>query len=228
MRRLVLLLAVLFVPSVAWAKPAPTCKSPRNAIESVFLWQEGKQQSLANAAKCFERGGRSPHEIEETARRLKTVFDVAGTIISNFSALSGLIKPTGTSAPALDTGLVGGVPKRGTRVHTSFGTWNGYVAGVSTISFQWQRCSTASASSCTTNVGTNSQLYTPTADDVGSYLRVTATMTTRGQSVSLSSTPLGPVANNLLGRSAVNRKAVARTALTRKAPARGAAAARRA
>jgi MscS family membrane protein len=81
-RCLLIVLVLLLVPSVAVAKPVPTCKSPRNAIEAVFLWQEGKQQSLANAAKCFERGGRSQRQLEESARRLKTVFDSQGAIVA--------------------------------------------------------------------------------------------------------------------------------------------------
>ena len=76
-----LFFGLLFAPSVASAKPIPTCKSPQNAVESVFAWQLGKQQSLAHAAKCLENAGRSPRQLEEAARRLKAVFDAEGAII---------------------------------------------------------------------------------------------------------------------------------------------------
>jgi MscS family membrane protein len=80
-----LFLAVIFLvlatPSLAFAKGIPSCKSPRNAIDSVFVWQLGKPQSLTHAARCFERGGRTQPELEEIARRLKVVFDAEGAFI---------------------------------------------------------------------------------------------------------------------------------------------------
>jgi MscS family membrane protein len=81
--RLVVMLAVLLLSEVAFAKAVPTCKSPRNAVESVFVWQSGKQQSTAHASKCFERGGRNQAELEETARRLKTLFDAEGVLVAS-------------------------------------------------------------------------------------------------------------------------------------------------
>jgi MscS family membrane protein len=82
-KRLVVMLALcaLLVPSSAWAKGVPNCKSPRNTVDSVFSWQSGKQQSLVNATKCFEGGSRDQAQLEETARRLKTVFDAQGARI---------------------------------------------------------------------------------------------------------------------------------------------------
>ena len=118
------------------------------------------------------------------------------------SALSGVVKPSNSMSPYLDQGLVSGAPKRDTKLHTSFGSWGGYIGGSSTVSFQWQRCTTSDSSSCTTNIGTNGQWYKPVADDVGSYLMVTATLTTNGQTATASTTVSGQVANNLLGRRA--------------------------
>ncbi|MEI6446698.1 MAG: hypothetical protein WCO96_02310 [Actinomycetes bacterium] len=118
------------------------------------------------------------------------------------TGLSGVVGPSNTTAPTLNQGLVDGAPKKGTNLHTSFGTWGGYIAGTSTVAFQWQRCTTTDANSCTTAVGTNSQWYRPVAADVGNYLRVTATLTTNGQSAEASSAVSSQVANNLVSRRA--------------------------
>ncbi len=77
-RRFFAWLLFAFVATVAGsasAKSVPTCKSPRNAVDSVFNWQLGQQQSLTNAAKCFERTGRTQQKLEAAARALKLVFD---------------------------------------------------------------------------------------------------------------------------------------------------------
>ncbi len=83
MRRAVwiLALAAVCLTRPALAKGVPTCKSPRNAVDSVFVWQQGVEQSLTNAAKCLEPGGRSQEQLEETARRLKMVFDAEGAVV---------------------------------------------------------------------------------------------------------------------------------------------------
>lgn len=92
--RLVLCLSVfigvLSAPGIADAKPLPSCKSPRNTIESLFSWQLGKQQSLFNATRCLEHGGRSQGQLEEAARRLKTVFDSDGAVVVSDKASDDL------------------------------------------------------------------------------------------------------------------------------------------
>ncbi|MBW2459066.1 MAG: mechanosensitive ion channel family protein, partial [Deltaproteobacteria bacterium] len=86
MQRLVVSLlvcvALLSTAAVARAgKSIPTCANPRNAADSVFLWQLGDQQSLKNAARCFERTGRNATQLEEAARRLKLVYDAEGAFV---------------------------------------------------------------------------------------------------------------------------------------------------
>lgn len=83
MLRLVVILVLSFTSELALAKGIPTCKTPRNAIDSVFAWQSGKERNVALAAKCFERAGRSQRELEEAARRVKTLFDSEGVIIAS-------------------------------------------------------------------------------------------------------------------------------------------------
>ncbi len=118
--------------------------------------------------------------------RLKATWDAVSGVVASYSALTGVVVPTSVAVPVLDQGLVSSAPKAGTPLHSTFGTWNGYRAGLTTVVFQWKRCSSSDPATCTTNVGANSQWYTPVAGDVGKYLRVTATLTTGGQSVSAS------------------------------------------
>ena len=137
--------------------------------------------------------------------RLKAISDGSDWL----TGLSGVVGPANTTYPSLNQGLVGGAPKQGTALHTSFGTWDGYIAGTSTVAFQWHRCSTSAVNSCTTDIGTNSQWYRPVAADVGKYLRVTATLTTNGQTAGAGTLVSGQVASNLAGRrahTAVRRK----------------------
>ena len=143
--------------------------------------------------------------------RLKAVWDTIDSTITAFSTITGVFTPASTSAPTINQGLVSGAPRVGTSIHSSFGVWNGYRAGLTTVTFQWQRCTTTDASSCTTNIGTSSQWYRPVAADVGNYLRVTATLTTNGQSATASSAVTNQVASNLAGRRA-------HTAVRQKAP----------
>ena len=157
--------------------------------------------------------------------RLKAVWDTIDATTTAYSALTGLFSPVSTVAPSINQGLVSGAPKVGTNLHSTFGTWNGYRVGLTSVTFQWQRCTTSDASSCTTNVGTNSQWYKPVAGDAGNYLRVTATLTTGGVgagggtqvSATASSTLSGPVASNLSARRMTARTAVSKPKVTRKA-----------
>ncbi|MSP24244.1 MAG: mechanosensitive ion channel family protein [Myxococcales bacterium] len=82
-----LALALSCAASLAAAKSIPSCKTPRITADSVFNWQLGQQQSLTNAAKCFERTARTQRQLEEAARRMKVVFDAEGAQI-DFDALS--------------------------------------------------------------------------------------------------------------------------------------------
>ena len=170
----------------------------------VFAWQ--RCSTLDDASSCSAISGSGNNgawwgtrnaDIGQQVRLKATMTD--GDWLTG---LSGVVGPSNSAAPELNQGLVGGAPKKRTSLHTSFGTWGGYIGGSSTVAFQWQRCTTADASSCTTNIGTNSQWYKPVADDVGSYLRVTATLTTNGQTAVASTSVSSVVANNLLGRRA--------------------------
>ncbi|RLB51557.1 MAG: hypothetical protein DRI90_22850, partial [Deltaproteobacteria bacterium] len=77
-----LFLSLLLVAGVAGAsKNLPTCKNPRNAADSVFVWQLGDTQSLKNAARCFERTGRTQQQLEQAARHLKNVYDAKGAFV---------------------------------------------------------------------------------------------------------------------------------------------------
>jgi len=121
--------------------------------------------------------------------RLSVGWSTVQGVKSALSALSGLVAPSVTAAPAITFGTnpysrrLDPSPVKDVKQHTSFGTWAGYIAGVSTVSFEWQTCTDgADTSTCSASAtGINNQWYTPTANDVGKYLRTKATITTRGQ-----------------------------------------------
>ena len=143
--------------------------------------------------------------------RLSVTWTTALGVVTEFSDLSGLMGPAASSPPVLSNTS----PVKNSSLHSSFGVWDGYVAGVSTVSFGWQVCSShTDATTCAMSpTGTNSQWYRPTAADVGNYVRVMATITTRGQAVSSSSAISSAVratASLSRARAAVVRKSLAR------------------
>ncbi|HET6509896.1 MAG TPA: hypothetical protein VFG42_24095 [Baekduia sp.] len=97
-----------------------------------------------------------------------TVFDPAGNIPA---PPPGLVPPSPTSTPTVDTTTA---PTVGTPVTSTPGTWDDSGA---TETYQWQRCTTTATSSCTDIPGATDPSYTPTSDDVGSYLRLVQTAT---------------------------------------------------
>ncbi|MEI7560028.1 MAG: ubiquitin-like protein [Actinomycetes bacterium] len=173
-------------------------------VSPVFEWQ--RCSSLDDASSCSPISGSGADGAWWGTRnadigqqvRLRTT--AGGSEF--FTGLSGVVAPSNVAAPFVNQGLVAGAPKRGASIHTSFGTWNGYVAGSSTVSFQWQRSAASDPRAYRTDVGTNSQWYRPVADDVGNYLRVTATLTTNGQVATASSSVTNQVASDLAGRRA--------------------------
>jgi hypothetical protein len=120
---------------------------------------------------------------------------------SIYSLLSGVIVPANSSVPSLNFGGSNTHPVKGTGVHSSYGVWTGYIAALSTVSFQWQQCtSSTDQNTCADINSATGQWYRPTANDTGKFLRVKATLTTRGQSVTAYSAISGASTNTLLGR----------------------------
>jgi uncharacterized repeat protein (TIGR02543 family) len=52
-----------------------------------------------------------------------------------------------------------------------------------TVTFVWERCTTAAATSCTTIAGANADTYTTTSADLGSFIRYKATGTNTGRTL---------------------------------------------
>ncbi|MCX6390488.1 MAG: hypothetical protein NT122_07685, partial [Solirubrobacterales bacterium] len=124
--------------------------------------------------------------------RLKTAMTTVYGIVNSFSALSGIVKPVGTAVPTLSSQS----PKVGRNIASTFGTWKGWITGTSTVSYEWRACtSQVDGSSCSAIPGsTTGPNYVPGAGQVGKYLRVFLTITTRGQSASqLSAITTNPV-----------------------------------
>ncbi|MEI7560383.1 MAG: hypothetical protein WCJ63_07290 [Actinomycetes bacterium] len=128
-----------------------------------------------------------------------------------YSVLSGLVRPLNSSAPTMDFGGTNAHPVRGRKVHSSFGVWGGYISGVTTVAFQWQRCSGGSdVSSCLNIPGATGQWYRPTASDTGNRLRVVSILTTRGQTATAASAISQPATAPTLGRRVAAHGAVMR------------------
>ena len=124
--------------------------------------------------------------------RLKTAMTTVYGIVNSFSALSGIVKPVGTAVPTLSSQS----PKVGRNIASTFGTWKGYITGTSSASYEWRACtSQVDGGSCSAIPGsTTGPNYVPGAGQVGKYLRVFLTITTRGQSASqLSAITTNPV-----------------------------------
>lgn len=88
-----------------------------------------------------------------------------GTIkyaISDNSQPGEVVALTGIAA-------ISGTPQRAQTLTAGSLSHSGAVA-----TYQWQRCTTTSTSSCLDISGANSNTYKPTSDDVGKYLRVLA------------------------------------------------------
>ena len=204
------------VKSDAWTKTGST---------PGYTWQRCTSSSAADCSDILGSTGStgawwgSRNADIGNRVRLKAVWDTIDSTLTAYSALTGIFTPSVTTAPAIDQGLVSGAPKVGMSIHSSFGKWVGYIAGTTTMSFQWQRCTTSDASSCTTNVGTNFQWYKPVSADAGKYLRITATMTTNGQTVTASSPVSSAVVSAIQARRTTVRAAAYKPRVDRKAAA---------
>ena len=165
---------------------------------TAFNWQYCT--SVDNNASCTDIAGANAAGAWYNAAdasvgyqiRLKTAMTTVYGIVNSFSALSGIVKPVGTAVPTLSSQS----PKVGRNIASSFGTWKGWVTGTSTVSYEWRACtSQVDGGSCSaipdSTTGPN---YVPSAGQVGKYLRVFVTITTRGQSASqLSAITTNPV-----------------------------------
>ena len=115
--------------------------------------------------------------------QLKVTWDTVQGVINALSEVTGIVGPAAVATPVLETGA-NAWPVKKVGLRSSFGKWSGYVAGVTTATFEWLICADATdTTSCVVSpTSRNSQWYKPTAGDVGSYLRSRATLTTRGVS----------------------------------------------
>jgi hypothetical protein len=70
----------------------------------------------------------------------------------------------------------------------------GRFAGADSVTYQYQRCATSDEASCVDIPGATGDSYTPTASDVGYRLRIVATATNAGGTVTVASPMTKPVA----------------------------------
>lgn len=80
MLRTWLIIGVLLVGTLSSsrASAATDCKTPRAAVDSVFRWQLPRRTDLTKASVCLDRAGRSPAALQESAKRIKVVYDALG------------------------------------------------------------------------------------------------------------------------------------------------------
>jgi len=156
--------------------------------------------------------------------RLSVGWTTVQGVKNALSALSGLVAPSVTAAPEITFGTnpysrrLDPSPVKDVRQRSSFGTWAGYIAGVSTVSFEWQTCTNgADTSTCSASTTSrNHPWYTPTANDAGKYLRTKATITTRGQTaIGYSSLSYIRATRPLCRQATATRKTKARATGTR-------------
>ncbi len=112
------------------------------------------------------------------------------------SASSQLSGPYGPIAadPPRNHGLpaISGVLLRGGTFSASPGVWSGRAQGDPPYTYEWQRCTSAAAASCSRIAGATSATYRSTTSDVGRQVRVVVGAEGLGRSY-VASTTLGPV-----------------------------------
>ena len=192
--------------SSGWLLPdlAPGSAAP------VYRWQ--RCDASGNESTCTDIVGEAGatgawwgtrnSDIGKRLRVKVTLTNLSNAVTAVYSGLSSVIGSVSVTPPALDYGNGNSHPVVGASVHSSFGKWSGYIAGVSSVGFQWQRCTSTSSpeSNCSDIVGPTGQWYKPRAADLGRYLRVKATLTTRGQSNIATSAVSGAVTSRTDGR----------------------------
>jgi len=97
--------------------------------------------------------------------------------------------PTAPSSIALPSVL--GLPALGNLLRATDGRWGGFP--VPTLSYQWQRCTTAAPASCTGIPGAVATAYRIRSGDVGRSLRIVVTGANTLGTTSASSSPTGRV-----------------------------------
>lgn len=95
--------------------------------------------------------------------------------------------PRNSARPAIS-----GVALQGEPFAADPGVWSGRVKGDPAFTYQWQRCSTAAAASCSNIARATRSTYASTASDVGRHIRVLVGAEGLGRAQATSTT-LGPV-----------------------------------
>ena len=92
---LVLFLLAVLAPLSVSAEPPASCKSPRDAVDSLFGWLSEEHHNPAKATRCLDRAGRSTSELRESAQRVKTVYAARALKIdtARFSDEPGWVNP---------------------------------------------------------------------------------------------------------------------------------------
>ena len=87
---------------------------------------------------------------------------------------------------------ISGVRLRGGTFSADPGVWSGRAQGDPPYTYEWQRCTSSAATSCSRIAGAGAATYRSTASDVGRHIRVVVGAEGLGRS-QVASTTLGPV-----------------------------------
>jgi MscS family membrane protein len=93
--RVVLFLITTLLSLAALAEPPESCKSPRDAVDSVFGWLSPEHHNPAKATRCLDRTGRSSREVRESALRIKAIYAARALKVDpeKFSDEPGWVNP---------------------------------------------------------------------------------------------------------------------------------------
>lgn len=129
-------------------------------------------------------------DVDHRLRVIVTAVNADGqssAISKTTEVVSSIGAPTNTAKPTIT-----GTPSIGEQLTASTGTWTG---GVRSYAYQWQRCTTAVASVCTSIAGATGKTYGVRVADVGERLRVVVTAANAsGSKASATSDPTDVVA----------------------------------
>ena len=165
-----------------------------DSAPSSLLYQWFKCSSDV-ASSCSSINGATGTSYAISSLDVGSRFQVSVTALTSgggttaVSPISGVVL---TSATATSLPLVSGEVGRGATLTTTQGTWN---VNVVVAMYQWQRCTSTEASSCTPISGAIGVSYMTVMDDVGRYIRSTVSLPAVGTYGAGSSTslPLGPI-----------------------------------
>jgi hypothetical protein len=149
-------------------------------------WQRCLATSLA---ACDDVAGATAQEYvlgeADVGRRLRVVVTArnAAGVVTAEAVPSTTVPAVPPDSPTTPT--ISGQAHEAGELRADPGAWSG--SAPLTLAYEWERCATASATKCTKIAGATRASYTPVADDVAKYVRVSVIATNAGGKVTRTS-----------------------------------------